>query len=204
MLHGSVHVVQQRSRLLPLLRTPLLGEVLAWMYLHPDDLWSVTDLAKRFGASQSTISREADRLVEGDLIVERRRGNLRLLQANGDSPLARPLTELLALTYGPIAVFGDLLAGVRGVDEAFIYGSWAARYSGEPGPVPRDVDVLVVGRADEDDVFDAARAAEHVLGREVNMHAVTSAAWHARSDDPFMTSVRSRPLVSIDLGRGRQ
>jgi len=191
--------VQARSQLLPLLRSPLLGELLAWVYLHADETCSVTDLAKRFRTSPSTVSREADRLVATDLIRETRRGNLRLLRANLDSPLARPLSELLTLTYGPAAVLGDLLGGVRGVDEAFIHGSWAARYAGEAGPPPRDVDVLVVGDADEDDIFDAARLAERQLGREVNIHRVAAEAWHSPGNDPFLASVRSRPLVPIDI-----
>lgn len=196
--------VQARSQLLPLLRSPLLGDLLAWIYLHPDEKCSVTDLARRFGTSQSTVSREADRLAATGLIRQERRGNLRLLQANTDSPLARPLTELLALTYGPAAVLGDLLASVPGVDEAYVYGSWAARYAGEPGPPPRDVDVLVVGDADEDDLFDTARTAERRLGREVNIHRVAAKAWHAPGDDAFLTSVRSRPLVPIDLQQKRE
>jgi DNA-binding transcriptional ArsR family regulator len=195
--------VQARSQLLPLLRSPLLGELLAWIYLHPDEAYSVTDLARRFRTSQSTVSREADRLARAGLIRVVRRGNLRLLQADLDGPLARPLTELLTLTYGPAAVLGDLLSAVRGVDEAYIYGSWAARYAGEPGPPPRDVDVLVVGDADEDDVYDAARLAERQLGREVNVHQVPLEAWHSPGNDPFLTSVHSRPLVSIDIQQDR-
>lgn len=200
-MQGNMQHVQVRSQLLPLLRTPLLGELLGWLFLHPDQAWSVTDLARRFNASQSTVSREADRLVEAGLLIEQRRGNLRLLQASLLGPLARPLTELLALTYGPTAVLGDLLAGIAGVAEAYIYGSWAARYSGEPGPIPKDIDVLVVGDADEDALFDAARTAERVLGREVNVRRIPLRSWRGRDDDPFLTSVRSRPLISIDLER---
>jgi DNA-binding transcriptional ArsR family regulator len=191
--------VQVRSQLLPLLRTPLLGELLAWLFLHPDDPWSVTDLARRFGTSQSTISREADRLVGSGLITEQRRGNMRLLQADARGPLARPLTDLLALTYGPKAVLGDVLASVPGIDEAYIYGSWAARYSGEAGPLPRDIDVLVIGDADDDAIFDAARIAERLLGREVNIHRVSEATWRGKTEDPFLISVRSRPLVAVDI-----
>jgi DNA-binding transcriptional ArsR family regulator len=183
-----------------LLRTPLLGELLGWLYLHPEQAWSVTELARRLKVSQSTVSREADRLVGGELITEQRRGNLRLLQANVRGPLVRPLTDLLAVTYGPTAVLGELLASVPGVDEAYVYGSWAARYSGEPGAVPNDIDVLVIGDADEDALDDAARAAERVLGREVNVRRVSARAWRGRKDDPFLMSVRSRPLVAIDLG----
>lgn len=191
--------VQARSQLLPLLRSPLVGELLAWVYLHPDDASSVTDLAMRFSVSQSTVSREADRLAAAGLIREVRRGNLRLLQADLDSPLAGPLTQLMTLTYGPASVLGDLLRHVDGVVEAYIYGSWAARHAGEPGPLPRDIDVLVVGDADEDDLFDAARKAEQQLGREVNVHRVTAEAWRDSPDDPFLTAVRSRPRFSIDL-----
>jgi hypothetical protein len=48
---------------------------------------------------------------------------------NGEAgPVSRPLTDLLAVTYGPLPVLTDLLSEVAGVDQAYIYGSWAARY----------------------------------------------------------------------------
>jgi DNA-binding transcriptional ArsR family regulator len=198
-MQGIVQDMQARSQLLPLLRSPLLGELLAWLYLHPDQTYSLIDLAKRLGTSHSTLSREADRLAAVAMIREVRHGNMRLVQANADTPLARPLTELLTLTYGPAALLGEALAGIRGVDEAYVYGSWAARYHGEAGPIPYDVDVLVVGEADEDDLFAAARAVEQRLGREVNVHRVAAKAWRAPAGDPFLDSVRSRPLVPIDI-----
>src|ERR1700678_2568162 len=125
-------------------------------------------MAKLVGFSQATVSREADRLLDGGLIEERRVGRSRLIRAAANTILTRPLTDLLAATFGPIPVLTEPLAGVVGVTEAYIYGSWAARYAGEAGPLPRDIDVLVVGDADPDDVYDAARAAETRLGREVN------------------------------------
>ena len=163
----------------------------------------MTELARRFGVSQSTVSREVDRLAEAELVLDERRGNLRLLRANVDNPLARPLGEVLALTYGPAAVLAELLATVNGVDEAYVYGSWAARYAGEAGPPARDIDVLIVGDADEDDLAEAARAAERRLGREVNVHRVSARAWRA-GNDPFLASVRARPIHRIELpGEGR-
>lgn len=191
--------MQVRSQLLPLLRSPLLAELLAWLFLHPEDEFSLTELATRFAVSQSTLSREADRLVGSELVHEARRGRLRLLRANPDTLLGKPLTDLLALTYGPSAVLADLLSAVPGVAAAYIYGSWAARYKGQPGPIPRDIDVLVIGSADEDDLFAAAREAEQRLGREVNIHRTTHRAWQRGDSDPFLKSVRSRPLVPLDL-----
>ncbi|MFI7439186.1 MarR family transcriptional regulator [Nonomuraea indica] len=180
--------------LLPLLRSNAVGELLAWLYLHPESEYSTTDLAKRTGVSHSTVSREADRFTAAGLTTERRHGNLRLIRADTDTIVAKPLTDLLAVTFGPAAVLPPLLQPIPGIDEAYVYGSWAARYANQAGPLPRDVDVLVVGSADEDELYDAARAAEHVLGREVNISRIPPASWNADEGDPFVTSLRSKPL----------
>jgi DNA-binding transcriptional ArsR family regulator len=191
--------VQASSLLLPLLRSPFQGELLAWLYLHPDGEFSLIELAQRFGVSHSTASREADRLTDAGLVLARRLGNVRLIRSNQATVVTRPLTDLLAVTYGPMAIMSETLAPVGGVERAYIYGSWAARYRGEAGPVPGDLDVLVIGTADHDDVFEAAGAAERRLGREVNVRTVTPSVWNGVADDPFLRSVRTRPLVELDL-----
>jgi len=121
-----------------------------------------------------------------------------LIRAVTDSLLSRPLTDLLAVTYGPLPVLADLIAGVEGITEAYIYGSWAARYSGEPGPAPTDVDVLVVGAADPDDLDEVAEKAQITLRRPVNIRRIRPDTWNAsHPTDPFIKSVKSRPLVTI-------
>ncbi|GIF20616.1 ArsR family transcriptional regulator [Paractinoplanes tereljensis] len=188
---------QNTSRLLPLLRSPLLGELMAWICLHPEMNYSLAELARRFNVSQSAIGKEADRLAEAGLVRSEWRGNLRLLRAEPSNPLARPLTELLALTYGPIAVLADLLPAVPGVVEAYLYGSWAAHYAGEPGPPPPDVHVLVVGDADGAELAGAADLAERQLGRAVHLYQVSSMEWRWPERDPFLMSVRSSPAYAL-------
>jgi DNA-binding transcriptional ArsR family regulator len=184
--------------LLPILRSQVAGALLALLYLHPEDEYSLTEAASAIGASLNAVHYEADKLSEGGLIRTRKRGNLRLMRAVSDSPLTRPLTDLLAVTYGPLPVLTDLLTGAEGIAEAFIYGSWAARYRGEPGSPPADVDVLVVGIADPDDLDEIADKARAVLLRPVNIRRIRPETWNAsNSTDPFIRSVKSRPLVTI-------
>jgi DNA-binding transcriptional ArsR family regulator len=184
--------------LLPILRSQVAGDLLALLYLHPEDEYSLTEAASAIGASLNAVHYEADKLSEGGLITTRKRGNLRLIRAVTDSPLARPLTDLLAVTYGPLPVLTDLVTGVGGITEAYIYGSWAARYHGEPGPTPVDVDVLVVGSADPDDLDEIADKARATLRRPVNIRRIRPETWNASDpSDPFIRSVKSRPLVTI-------
>lgn len=184
--------------LLPMLRSQVQGDLLALLYLHPEQEYSLTDIARIIGVSVKAVHHEASRLAASGLVSDRRHGNLRLLRAVDDSLLTRPLTDLLAVTYGPLPVLSDVLMDLPGIEEAYIFGSWAARYHGEPGPIPADIDVLVVGTPDADDLEDAAEKAQRRLRRPVNIRRVRPRTWHdADLEDPFLKSVRSRPLVPL-------
>jgi DNA-binding transcriptional ArsR family regulator len=182
--------------LAPLLRSDAQGELLALLFLHPAQEYSLSEVARQVRASLPTVHAEVGRLVAAGLLTERRLGQARLVRASTDHVLARPLTELLELTYGPPAVLPDVLAGLTGLREAFVYGSWAARRLGEPGAAPRDVDVVVVGTTSQAQLLEAAEVASRRLHREVNITRVAPAVWDA-SEDPFVKTLTSRPLVRI-------
>jgi hypothetical protein len=187
--------------LLPLLRSNVQGALLALLYLHPEAEYSLSEAAAIIGASVRAVHAEASRLVETGFATDRRIGNVRLVRASQGSIITRPLTDLLAATYGPLPVLTDLLYAVDGIDRAFIYGSWAARYLGEPGPVPNDVDVLVVGTADLDELDAAAQRAEHTLMRPVAIRRVRPDVWSAdEPTDPFLITISERPLVPLQIG----
>lgn len=178
--------------------------MLALLYLHPERDYSLTEAADLIGVSVKTVHTEASRLVAAGFVADSRRGNVRLLRAVSDTPVSRPLTDLLAVTFGPLPVLTDLLAGLPGVIAAFIYGSWAARYQGEAGPMPNDIDALVVGTADRDDLDDIARSAQDRLRRPVSIRRVSPAAWaEPDAGDAFLASVRQRPLIQIPLASDR-
>lgn len=185
--------------LLPLLRSRAQGDVIAWIMLHPDQAFSVKEVADKTGVSHPTASREIDRLAEAGLITEQRVGNLRLVQAATDNPVFAPLAALMTATFGPLPVLSDLLRGAQGIREAHIYGSWAARYAGRPGAVPDDIDVLVIGTMDLDLLDDIASRAGERLGREVNIRRVRPQAWD-EGNDPFKQTVLGRPMVEL-VGR---
>ena len=182
--------------LLPLLRSGVQGGLLALLYLHPDQSYSLADASRRLKVSAKAVHVEANRLANAGFIEESRLGNLRLLKANSSSILFQPLAQLLALTYGPLPVLTDLLSRMDGVDNAYIYGSWARRYEGESGPIPNDVDVVVIGSVDKDDLYEMSRSASAVLGREVNAIRLSRSAWD-NSTDAFITNLRSGALVGL-------
>ncbi|MHB1596152.1 MAG: hypothetical protein ACYCO9_18150 [Streptosporangiaceae bacterium] len=185
----------QAPPLLPLLRSRLQAELLTVVLLSPGREWTLTDLAGRVGASVSSAQREVARAEQAGVVRSRRLGNTRLVTV-ADSPLTGPLTELLLRSFGPRQVLADALAGLDGIEAAYLFGSWAARYAGQEGRAPADLDVLVIGRPDRDELDEVAQRAGARLAREVNVTIRTAQWWH-EGGDAFHTEVTRRPLVPI-------
>jgi len=181
--------------LLPLLRWRLQAEMLTLVLLTPGREWSLTELATRTGASLSSAQREMARAEDAGVVSSRRLGNIRLVSAE-DSPITGPLTELLLRSFGPRQVIAERVAGLPGIERVFLFGSWAARYAGCPGPAPADIDVLVIGNPDRDQLDDAAQRAGSMLAREVNV-TVRSPQWWRGGGDGIHTEVTTRPLIPV-------
>ena len=56
--------------LLPLMRTGTQGDILAWIFLHPDQAYSIAEISRAVGTSEPTVLREVDRLAAPGLWVE--------------------------------------------------------------------------------------------------------------------------------------
>jgi DNA-binding transcriptional ArsR family regulator len=182
--------------LLPVLRSRHQADLLTLVLLHPEQEYAITELARQLSTSQSTISGEVRRLAEAGIFAVREVGRSRLVRADSASPLVAPLTEMLILTYGPHVVVADEFAEMDGVVEVVIFGSWAARYHGERGRPPQDVDVLVVGAPDRMAMYAAAQRAEAKLGRQVNPTVCSPAEW-TDPTLPLVQEIQARPYVRV-------
>jgi len=189
------------SPLLPVFRSRLQGDVLAVLFGSPDQEWTIEQLATRVDQPYQTVANEVRRLQAGGLVITRTIGRSKLVRANEASPYFAPLAQLVLMSFGPPLVIGEEFAGLSGVEQMFIFGSWAARYFGEPGPAPNDVDVLLVGSPDRDEAYEAARRAEDRLGREVNVTIRSRRQWQ-HGEDAFTKQLRSSPLLRISPSGG--
>jgi predicted nucleotidyltransferase len=118
--------------------------------------------------------------------------------ANTTSPIFEGLHSILLTTIGPKAVLETQLRGLPGVDRALIYGSWARRYHGEAGRLPQDIDLMVVGSGDVNEIRTAADCASRTLRRDVSVTILRPAEW-GRGKNRFVTHIKSEPLVELDL-----
>jgi len=187
--------------LLPIFRSRHQADLLAILLLHPDQDYTLTELARRLNVPLSTLHTEAQRLIDAGLLTVRTVGRARLLRANVANRLIAPLTHLLTLTFGPHIVLAEVFAAIPGIQQVLIFGSWAARYHGQPGPPPGDVDVLVIGTPERGAVYEAADAAQDRLGLPVNPTVCSPQRWQQASD-ALIQQIQASPTVTVLGGDG--
>jgi predicted nucleotidyltransferase len=111
------------------------------------------------------------------------------------TPVSEEIRSLLAKTYGPLAALREAFAD-QPVTYVGVYGSFAARWRGEQGPPPNDIDLLVVGDLDYESLWDITASVSRDLGIEINAVLRTPGSW-ADDDSPFADAVRGGHLVDV-------
>jgi len=143
-----------------------------------------------------TVQREVRRAEDADVVTSEKVGPTRLVRANPGHPLFGALSQVLLATYAPPAIIAREFGDLRGAEAVLLFGSWAARYLGQRGRAPRDIEVLVIGSPDRDEVDDAAERAERAIGLPVQATVRSRDQWTAERDS-FIREVKSRPLVVV-------
>lgn len=184
---------------LPTWRTPYQAHILWTLLRDPDVELSLTDIATATGIASSTVHAEISRLAAAGIVRERRVGRSRLVRANPEHPATGALTTLAELTYGPLAVIAEHFGDI-GAQRVVIFGSWAARHAGVPGPPPNDIDVLVLAdtplREIRQKAYAAAAAAEPQLGLPAHVVVRETESWDDPAD-PLLGEVRAAPHLVV-------
>jgi hypothetical protein len=175
-----------------LFRSPEQERLLAELFVFADRPISLSELATRAGTSLGGAHKEVERLEASGLVKSAMVGRSRLIEADPSSPVYAELRGLLVKSLGPEPLLRSALAAIDGIQEAFIYGSWADPAAKSPA----DIDVLVVGDPDVGEVYDTATAVEREVGRPVNVTIRSASEW-AKADGAFERAVKSGPRIDL-------
>jgi predicted nucleotidyltransferase len=143
----------------------ILGE----LFCGSQEAYTLTELAAAAQTSAATAGREVERLREnGIVVVSPGPGRSKLVSANWGMPWAGDLRRILVHTGGLVPALERALGGDPRIRAAYIFGSWARRYHGEPGHFPRDIDLVVVTDVSQFELDVSWRTVARDLGVELN------------------------------------
>jgi predicted nucleotidyltransferase len=176
-------------------RSRVRQRILAILFDRPERRLHLRGVARTVGASAGTTARELERLVDAGLVARSTEGRQVYFQAAADSPLFDAVQTIVRRTLGAPEVLRRSLDGLSGIDRAFVYGSYAR---GEETPAS-DIDLMIIGAPDFDELTDRASAAEAELGRPLNYTVFTEDELELRRKrgDRFIASVEANPTLPV-------
>jgi predicted nucleotidyltransferase len=182
------------------------SRIFRWVFGQPERSYHLNELRRLTGLGSASLQRELGKLAAAGLVRSEKVGNLRVFQANTDSPVYEELAGLTRKTLGAQPLLQDALAPMKAkVDLAFIYGSVAKGTD----TATSDIDVMLVGKGLLlSEVLDLLLPVESQLGRKINPTLYSTAEYKRRrgQKDSFLNRVLAQPLIPLigeALGPGR-
>lgn len=177
------------TELVPVWRSDLQPLVLHEINLHSG--LTAASIAARHGLNRASVAFEVRRLVAAGVLVSTPAGRANQLALNWSNPATAHLVALADLSVGLLVDLAALYE-VPGVQRVLIFGSWARRHLGEPGPPPGDIDVLVETNSDQWPVEEACLAISGARDVRIDPHVVGPAA-----ADAVTAAILAGPLVEV-------
>ncbi|MBN1822986.1 MAG: nucleotidyltransferase domain-containing protein [Endomicrobiales bacterium] len=145
-------------------RSKLTRELLAFFFTNADKGFYLRELERTLGFSVGNIRRQLLKFEKAGLFSSSKTGNLTYYRLNKSFPLYDEIKSIVTKTIGISGMFKEALAPVKGIETAFIYGSYAKGTEDEKS----DIDLCVVGGPDDLKLMKAVKALENKLKREIN------------------------------------
>jgi len=177
------------------LRSKARQRLLAYYFANPSARLHLLDLAGRLDIDPANLSKELRRLEIEGLFRSEVSGRQKYFQLNRDYPLFAELRSIVSKTVGAPSLIAQSLKKMEGIEEAYLYGSFASNQQ----DAASDIDVLVVGAPPGEALAEAMRKIERQLGREVSYTVLTRKELNARRarKDTFLENVWHNKRVSL-------
>jgi len=177
------------------LRSKARQRLLTYYFTNLAARHHLRDLADRLSVDPSNLSRELRRLEREGLFRSEVIGRQKYFQLRREYPLFEEVRSILVKTIGAGPLIAKSLTKLDGIEEAYLYGSFARNQQ----DAASDIDVLMIGAPRGEALAEAVQKLERQLGREINYTVLTRKEFDSRRTrkDPFLENVWHNKRVSL-------
>lgn len=177
------------------LRSKARQRLLAYYFTNPTSRHHLRDLAERLSIDPSNLSKELGRLEREGLFRSEVSGRQKYFQLHRAYPLFDEVRGIVRKTIGATSLLAESLKKIEGIEEAYLYGSFARNQQ----DAASDIDILVIGNPKGNALAEAMRKLEQQLGREINYTVLTRKEFDSRRarKDAFLENLWHNKRVSL-------
>jgi len=180
---------------LKITKSKVRRELLRLYFTNPEKEYYLRELERTLGFPVGNIRRELLKLEKGGLFEKRLQGNLTYYSLNKKYPLFKELKSIVFKTVGVAGSLKEALEKIKNIEVALIYGSYAMGKE----KVNSDIDLLMIGKIDEDRLIEVISKLEKRLQREISYTIYDSKDFNKKKKEKnsFILDVIKRPKIFL-------
>lgn len=177
------------------LRSEITVKLLKYFFLNPHVKEYLNELARILDVDSGNLDRKIKELEKEGFFVSDRAGNQKYYSLNKKYPLLKEVKKMFETKYGLKDEIAAVLKQVKGLKEAYFFGSYAKDALQQES----DIDMLVIGGHKSREVKDKMLIFRKRYKREFNVIDMTEKEFDGkkRDKDPFIENIFSGKTIKI-------
>jgi predicted nucleotidyltransferase len=195
--YNCIKIAYEESGMIRL--TPNKAGLLRLFFTNPDKSFYIQQIGRLLGKKPGVFQKTLNGLEKQGVLTSEYVANMRYFTVNKDYPLYEEFKRIIFKTVGVAGSIKDVLEKLGDIALAFVYGSYA---KGKEN-ILSDIDLIIVGRPNEDLLIKQLDAIEDKLSRQINykLYSPAEFAAYTRKKDPFLTAIMKEKRIVL-LGEG--
>jgi predicted nucleotidyltransferase len=183
--------------ILPLIftRSKLRARLLQLFFSHPEKEYFLRELERILSKPVAYIRRELTNLERTGLFISEKKGKEKYFRLNLKYPLYEEVKSMVDKTIGLEGSIKNTLKNLENIKLAFIFGSYAQKETDWLS----DIDLMIIGKPDEDALVAEISKLEETLSREINYHIYSLEDWKKKikEKNSFIKNVLRKPKIFL-------
>lgn len=163
------------------------AELLRLFLTNPDQSFYMQEIGRILGKKPGNFQRVINNMEKEGVLISERKANARYFKANKEYPLYEDMKNIVFKTIGVTGSIKDVLQKIGSIDYAFIYGSYAKASENYLS----DIDLIVVGKCDENKLIKNFDRLEDLLKRDINykFYTLSDLKKEIKQKEPFLLNI---------------
>ena len=177
------------------LKSEITKKILNYFFINPQESLYVNELSRNLDLDKRNLVKKLKELEREGILKSQIKGNLKLCSINKNYPLYKEYEKIILKTVGLGSQLNEVIKGIAGIKEAYIYGSYAKNKM----DVYSDIDLLVVGDHDIISLQRRLNKFQKEIDREINVVNMDQREFKKRvkKRDPFILEILHKKHIKI-------
>ncbi len=170
-------------------------KVLGYFIINPHAQKYINDLAKILELDPANLHKKLKAMESEGILSSEMDGKQKYYHLNKDYPLLKEVIKIYKAKYGLEIVLAQKLKNLKGLKEAYIFGSYAENNLEEGS----DIDLLLIGKHSSLEAIKRIHKLQNILEREINIVDLTEKEFEKKKKEKneFIANIFNGAVIKI-------